>query len=237
MKISPISGRERGEENLARVRRYLAGLKAAGQPLPLQDGRANITAIAEASGVLRNVFYTNAGVKRLLAEFIGGSDGSASTVRQAWPALRGNWTSRNRRILQLEQELASVKAETEELRKRLAAAEQNLVRYKVIEEDDAASGPASDPVRISATVTVAMVYPGPRGGAIFSGRDAAGKSLRFIANGDRILRTPLVGEVWSLQGESRPHPKYGDQVHVEQAALVQPTGRLIIDFLLQASRL
>ena len=42
---------------------------------------------------------------------------------------------KNRRILQLEQELASVKAETEELRKRLAAAEQNLVRYKVIEED------------------------------------------------------------------------------------------------------
>jgi len=78
-----------------------------------------------------------------------------------------------------------------------------------------------------------MVYPGPRGGAIFSGRDAAGRSLRFIANGDRILRTPLVGEVWSLQGESWPHPKYGDQVHVEQAALVQPTGRLIIDFLLK----
>ena len=88
-------------------------------------------------------------------------------------------------------------------------------------------------MRISATVTVAMVYPGPRGGAIFSGRDAAGRSLRFIANGDRILRTPLVGEVWSLQGESWPHPKYGDQVHVEQAALVQPTGRLIIDFLLK----
>lgn len=131
MKISPTSGRERGEENLARVRRYLAGLKTAGQPLPLQDGRANITAIAEASGVLRNVFYTNAGVKRLLAEFSGGSakpsGGLARVERQL--------DIKNRRILQLEQELASVKAETEELRKRLAAAEQNLVRYKVIEED------------------------------------------------------------------------------------------------------
>ena len=64
MKIDQLSGRERGEENLAKVRRYLAGLREIGQSLPLQDGHANITAIAEASGVLRNVFYTNAGVKR-----------------------------------------------------------------------------------------------------------------------------------------------------------------------------
>ena len=134
MKISPTSGRERGEENLARVRRYLAGLKTAGQPLPLQDGRANITAIAEASGVLRNVFYTNAWVKRLLAEFSGGSDGSAKPSG-GLARVERQLDIKNRRILQLEQELASVKAETEELRKRLAAAEQNLVRYKVIEED------------------------------------------------------------------------------------------------------
>ena len=72
MKDSQLSGRERGEENLAKVRRYLADLKTTGQSLPLQDGRPNITAIADASGVLRNVFYTNAGVKRLLTEFIGG---------------------------------------------------------------------------------------------------------------------------------------------------------------------
>ena len=134
MRISQISGRERGEENLARVRRYLAGLKTAGQSLPLQDGRPNITAIAEASGVLRNVFYTNAGVKRLLAEFMGNNPGSTKPSAGLAPAER-QLDIKNRRILQLEQELASVKAETEELRKRLAAAEQNLVRYKVIEED------------------------------------------------------------------------------------------------------
>lgn len=134
MNINPISGRERGEENLAKVRRYLAGLRAIGQSLPLQDGHPNITAIAEASGVLRNVFYTNAGVKRLLAEFIGGPDegnkpptGLARAERQL--------DIKERRILQLEQQLASVKAETAELRKRLAAAEQNLARYAVIEEE------------------------------------------------------------------------------------------------------
>ena len=42
---------------------------------------------------------------------------------------------KERRILQLEQQLASVKAETAELRKRLAAAEQKLARYAVIEEE------------------------------------------------------------------------------------------------------
>ena len=129
-----LSGRELGEENLERVRRYLAGLKATGQWLPLQDGRPNITAIAAASGVLRNVFYTNAGVKQLLAEFTGGlgegSERPAGVACAEWEL-----DIKNRRILQLEQQLASVKAETEELRKRLAAAEQKLARYKVIEEE------------------------------------------------------------------------------------------------------
>jgi exodeoxyribonuclease V alpha subunit len=88
-------------------------------------------------------------------------------------------------------------------------------------------------VKISATVTISTVYPGASGGAIFSGRDAAGALLRFVANRDYIFRAPVVGEVWSLKGESRRHSKYGDQVQVDQASLVQPTGKLIIDFLLK----
>jgi hypothetical protein len=134
MKIDQLSGRERGEENLAKVRRYLAGLRAIGQSLPLQDGHPNITAIAEASGVLRNVFYTNAGVKRLLAEFIGGPDENKKPPTGLARAER-QLDIKERRILQLEQQLASVKAETAELRKRLAAAEQKLARYSVIEEE------------------------------------------------------------------------------------------------------
>jgi exodeoxyribonuclease V alpha subunit len=88
-------------------------------------------------------------------------------------------------------------------------------------------------VRISATVTISTVYPGASGGAIFSGRDAAGTHLRFVANRDRIFRAPIVGEIWSVEGETRRHATYGDQVHVEQASLVQPTGRLIVDFLMK----
>lgn len=133
MKVNRLSGRERGQENLAKVRRYLAGLKAAGQSLPFEDGRPNITAIAEASGVLRNVFYTNAGVKRLLAESIGGCGAPEAPASLA--RAERQLEIKDRRILQLEQQLASVKAEAEELRKRLTTAEQKLVRYKLIEEE------------------------------------------------------------------------------------------------------
>jgi hypothetical protein len=42
--------------------------------------------------------------------------------------------AKGRRILQLEQQLAAVKAENEELRRRLAAAEQELARCAFIDE-------------------------------------------------------------------------------------------------------
>ena len=47
---------------------------------------------------------------------------------------------KERRILQLEQQLASVRVEAEELRKRLAVAEQKLIRYRVIEEEIVQAG-------------------------------------------------------------------------------------------------
>jgi hypothetical protein len=134
MREKRLSGHERGEQNVAKLRAYLASLKAGDQALPQEDGRPNITAIAEACGVLRNVFYTNAGVKRLLAEFIGGSMGTTQQ-RPGIAHAERQLETKDRRILQLEQRLASAKAETEELRKLLAAAEQKLARYKVIEEE------------------------------------------------------------------------------------------------------
>ena len=88
-------------------------------------------------------------------------------------------------------------------------------------------------MRISVTVTISTVYPGLTGGAIFSGHDAAGRHRALCCRPRPYLPCPVVGEVWSLEGESRRHPTYGDQVHVEQAILVAPTGRLIIDFLLK----
>jgi len=134
MSTNRLSGRERGEQNLAKVREYLAGLKAANEPLPLDDGRPNITAISEASGVLRNVFYTNAGVKRLLALFMGSGGESTEPPARVLQAER-QLEIKDRRILQLEQQLAGTRAESEELRKRLTAALQMLDRYRVIEDE------------------------------------------------------------------------------------------------------
>jgi len=88
-------------------------------------------------------------------------------------------------------------------------------------------------VTVSATVTISSVHPGPSGGAIFSGHDTWGARLRFVADRDSIFRAPVVGEVWTLEGESRIHPRYGDQVHVLRASPVKPTGKLIVDFLLR----
>lgn len=128
-----LSGPERGEENLAKMRKYLTGLRAAGQSLPQKDGRPNISAIAEAAGVLRNVFYTNSGVKKLLVEFEGGADPAAADSLARLRAQQ-QADAKGRRVLQLEQQLAAVKAENEELRGRLAAAEQELARCAFIEE-------------------------------------------------------------------------------------------------------
>ncbi len=139
MRLNQLSGRERGEENLAKVRRYLDGLKATGQSVPLQDGGPNITAIALTSGVLRNVFYTNAGFKRLLAEFIG-TPGEGKQEPTGLTRAQRQLDIKERRILQLEQQLASVRVEAEELRKRLAVAEQKLIRYRVIEEEIVQAG-------------------------------------------------------------------------------------------------
>jgi len=86
-------------------------------------------------------------------------------------------------------------------------------------------------VSILVAVTVSSVHPGPSGGAVFSGRDNTGRLLRFVAHRDHICRAPLVGETWALHGESRSHPRYGEQVHVDRARPVEPADRLIVDFL------
>jgi exodeoxyribonuclease V alpha subunit len=66
-------------------------------------------------------------------------------------------------------------------------------------------------------------------GAIFSARDESGVLHRFIANA--MPRSPVRGEAWEIAGMQRRHPLYGPQVHVTSAALLRPSGRLIVDIL------
>lgn len=124
-----LSGVELGEINYEKLKDYLAELRASGQELPMQNGKPNRTAIAEAAGLRRNVLYTNKKAIALLNKFIG-SDEEASipdhqlvTISQDQAKIQ----SLEQRILVLEQKLAAVSAENEELRKQIE-------QYRVIEE-------------------------------------------------------------------------------------------------------
>jgi hypothetical protein len=93
MTSNRLSDRERGEENLVKVRRYLASLEAASQSLPLEDGRPNITpspkpaACSVTSSILMPVrsAYLSSSLMALVA---------TRTGPQASPALSGNRDSR-----------------------------------------------------------------------------------------------------------------------------------------------
>ncbi|GAA0569622.1 AAA family ATPase [Caenispirillum bisanense] len=75
------------------------------------------------------------------------------------------------------------------------------------------------------TVVIETVLHARWNGAIFSGRCPDGELRRFLAND--LPRPPVAGEAWQISGIVRRHPKYGPQVHVETAALLRPSGRLI----------
>ena len=64
--------------------------------------------------------------------------------------------------------------------------------------------------------------------AIFSAVTMSGRKMRFVANADVLPRTPVAGEVWQIGGMQRRHKAYGLQVHVNEAALLRPSGRLIV---------
>lgn len=78
-------------------------------------------------------------------------------------------------------------------------------------------------------VSVVKVWPGTPGTCIWTGRAPGGNLLRFVHK--TAGRLPSPGEVWEVSGDEKNHPDYGPQIHVREAALRQPSGRLLIDFL------
>ena len=83
------------------------------------------------------------------------------------------------------------------------------------------------------TMLVSSVYPGPRGGAVFFGKDPSGNRLRAVADGAHIGRPPQRGETWRLEGTFARHPQFGDQLQVENAHPLKPDGRVIAHYLTQ----
>jgi hypothetical protein len=126
--LSPV---ERGETNVAKLRDYLDELRRSGRGVPMNnDGEPNRTAIAAECGFRRNVLHTNKAAIRLLNEFLGrGDEDSAAAGAEAdVTALAAQNGVLEQRVIRLEQRLAVVTVERDELRAQLA-------RYKVIEED------------------------------------------------------------------------------------------------------
>ena len=111
------------EENYAKLEEYLGRLKAAGLRLPSRGGKVNKTAVATACGFNRETFNQNERFNvRLLqgATELGLEEKEvAKDIPDAAETPKRD-TADKTRITQLEQQLASVRSENYELRRRLA---------------------------------------------------------------------------------------------------------------------
>lgn len=121
-----LSGAQQGAENVARLQKYVATLKAAGRPLPAVRGKLNLTAIAKACGFDRGVFYDNVAAAAVVDEAAAelGIEGIAhrletAPIREEDDLVR----SLRERIRRLEQDKAALTAEVQGLRARLRRTE------------------------------------------------------------------------------------------------------------------
>lgn len=121
------SGREIGVRHVETLQAYLERLRAVGEALPTRNGRLNLSAIAIACGFDRQTLYKNSAAKTLLQEAVDVL-GLAQPQEEPAEALEATpkTDGRDRRILQLEQHNAALRAEIRGLREQLA-------RYRHIE--------------------------------------------------------------------------------------------------------
>ena len=127
------SGKAVGKQYLQSVQDYLARTPE----LPVgDDGGLNITEISERSGVPRQSFYKNPGIRSALEEArkargvadrqeagarSESADGSGATLASAGDKTVKKTKSLERRVTQLEQQNAALVAENAELRRQLKA--------------------------------------------------------------------------------------------------------------------
>lgn len=87
---------------------------------------------------------------------------------------------------------------------------------------------------VAETVSVnvnSLVFVTADGAIIFSGRDTEGQRVRVVAANSALPRPPVVGEIWTVDGSYRNHPKYGRQLYATRASYTPPLGRLIVGYL------
>jgi len=128
------SGRERGAENVEALRTYVAALEAEGRAVPERGGKVNVSAVALACGFDRQVLYSNPAAKALLEEAVGRLGlGMPEQRRMARRDADSGPDPRDRRIHQLEQANASLRAELHALREEKLQLKAKLARLGHIE--------------------------------------------------------------------------------------------------------
>jgi hypothetical protein len=118
--VTDRSGVQIGADNVARLGAYLDRLAAAGERFPTRNGRPNLSAVALACGFDRQVLYKNPAAKALVDKALrdlGCAEDADSSAAGETPVPRSD--RRDRRIMQLEQQNASLRAENQALRERL----------------------------------------------------------------------------------------------------------------------
>ncbi|WP_160010456.1 hypothetical protein [Rhizobium sp. 18055] len=104
------------EQNYAKLLEYIERLRRAKLRFPEHGGKVNKTAVATACGFNRETFAQNARFERALNE---GVDELGLQPREAMESAPQD-AAIKARITQLEQQLAAVRSENYELRRRLA---------------------------------------------------------------------------------------------------------------------
>ncbi|MDT7953871.1 MAG: DUF6262 family protein [Acetobacteraceae bacterium] len=127
------SGPQKGADNVERLRAYLAGLGGEGRALPERGGKVNVSAVALACGFDRNVLYTNPAAKALLEGALSTLGLAGPERAEAAPPAASGPDPRDRRINQLEQANASLKAENGALRAERNGLRERLRRLEHIE--------------------------------------------------------------------------------------------------------
>jgi hypothetical protein len=99
------SPQECGDDNLAKVERYLS----SGKPLPMRHGKLNVEQFAYACGLkTRQPIYKNGAIRKRLAEFMGITVASLDAIEN-----RREIDDLRAKLLKTEQQLAAARAEND----------------------------------------------------------------------------------------------------------------------------
>jgi hypothetical protein len=110
------SGKQLGEEHSGRLRAYLDEVER----LPSRGGKLNISAVALACQFDRAVLYNNPACKQMLADAVAAKGLSGILSNDTVGSVDDAKVRLERRVHQLEQLNAALKAEVYELRRQLA---------------------------------------------------------------------------------------------------------------------